>query len=58
MFCYRWHSHRWIAACSELPQEEVINGQHKFNTKIVHKYLPPVDVEVGVNWLYSQQDYK
>eukprot|EP00775_Hariotina_reticulata_P003511 gene3511-3781_t len=46
---------RWIAACSELPQEAVINGQHKFNTRIVHKYLPPVDVEVTCEFGGSDQ---
>lgn len=39
--------HRWIASCSELPTEKVLNEAHMLRTKIMHKYLPPVDVEVS-----------
>eukprot|EP00775_Hariotina_reticulata_P009112 gene9112-9281_t len=37
---------RWIAACVELPREQVVDGAHKLRTKMLHKHLSPIDVEV------------
>eukprot|EP00775_Hariotina_reticulata_P003515 gene3515-3785_t len=46
---------RYIASCSELPTEQVINEAHKLQTKIIHKYLPPIDVEVTCEFGGSDQ---
>eukprot|EP00775_Hariotina_reticulata_P001355 gene1355-1696_t len=46
---------KWIASCSELPPEQVVNGTHKLRTKIIHKYLPPIDAEVTCEFGGSDQ---
>lgn len=37
---------RFIASCSELPAEQVVGGALRMRTKLLHKYLSPVEAEV------------
>ena len=36
--------------CNTLPDNEVINGVLKCRTKLLHKFLPPIDVELTIEF--------
>jgi hypothetical protein len=38
--------YRFIAAATELPVEQVQGGALKLRTKLLHKYLAPIEAEV------------
>jgi hypothetical protein len=38
---------RFIAQAATLPQEQVVNGGLKLRTRVLHRYLSPIDAEVG-----------
>lgn len=44
---------RFIAAANELPLEQVAGGALRLRTKLLHKYLAPIEAEVrlkGEGW--------
>jgi hypothetical protein len=42
--------HRYIQECTSLPPERVLNKQHLLRTKLLHKFMPAIDVEMTVDY--------
>lgn len=39
---------RFVTQVASMPPEQVVNGGMKMRTKMLHKYLNPLEAEVGV----------
>jgi len=44
------HFFRFVLNCTALPPEEVLGGKLVLHTQMIHKYLPPVDVDITVEF--------
>lgn len=46
---------RFIEQCSSLPMAEVVNKVHSLRTKLLHKFMPAIDVEMSVEFGGSEE---